>query len=33
MLNKKIHTEFISINYPYTGGAVRFHKHSEDGSL
>lgn len=33
MLNKKIPAEFISINYPYTGGTVRFHKHSEDSFL
>lgn len=33
MLDKNTPADFISINYPYTGGTVRFHKHSEDSSL
>ena len=33
MLDKNTPADFISINFPYSGNTVRFHKNSDDGSL
>ena len=33
MLDKNTPADFISINYPYSGNTVRFHKNSDDSSL